>query len=458
MNPATDPLGPSHIAGIAWPPLVEAQIPQLPPLMQKLERTQWLAPHELRASQHRQLAVLAAHAQNHSPHFRARLHDAGLQPQDLSSPEGLRRLPLLTRRELQSAGQALFCTQLPATHQPLAETQTSGSSGEPVVVKRTAISQLFWMAETLREHLWQQRDFSGTLAVIRANYPAGAPEHHASWGAPTSVMFRTGPSHAMRITTDVAQQAEWLARIDPHYLLTYPTNLGALLSQIERCGIRLPRLRQIRTIGETLGTPVREAARSVLGVEIADTYSSQEVGVIALQCPHSGLYHIMAESLIVEVLDEHGMPCAPGQIGRIVLTDLHNLATPLVRYAINDYAEVGAACPCGRGLPTLKRIVGRERNMLLLPDGRRHWPLVGFDKYRSIAPIRQYQLIQRDRERIEVRLVAATALTATQETQLGALIHTALGHPFQLSFVYFDGEIPRSAGGKFDEFVCEARE
>ena len=43
--------------------------------------------------------------------------------------------------------------------------------------------------------------------------------------------------------------------------------------------------------------------------------------------------------------------------GRIVVTALNNFATPLIRYEIGDYAEVGEICSCGRGFrpPTGRR-------------------------------------------------------------------------------------------------------
>ena len=94
--------------------------------------------------------------------------------------------------------------------------------------------------------------------------------------------------------------------------------------------------------------------------------------------------------------------------------------------------------------------------MLLLPDGRRHWPLVGAYHFRDIAPIRQYQVIQRNREMMEVRLVSDSPLTDVQETRLKEIIHESLKFPFQLHFVYVSGEIPRGPGGKFEEFICEA--
>ena len=91
--------------------------------------------------------------------------------------------------------------------------------------------------------------------------------------------------------------------------------------------------------------------------------------------------------------------------GRLVVTSLHNLATPLIRYEHRDHVEVGTPCSCGRGLPTIARILGRTRNMLTLPDGRQHWPLTGFMAFREIAPVRQYQFVQHTREEIEVRFV-----------------------------------------------------
>ena len=118
-----------------------------------------------------------------------------------------------------------------------------------------------------------------------------------------------------------------------------------------------------------------------------DTYSSQEVGVIAIECPQGDGYHAMSEGLVVEVLRDDGEPCAAGETGHVVVTDLTNFATPLIRYDLADLAEAAGPCACGRGLPRIRRILGRERNLLRLPDGRRFWPLVGAFEYRAGAPV-----------------------------------------------------------------------
>jgi phenylacetate-CoA ligase len=310
-----------------------------------------------------------------------------------------------------------------------------------------------WLALTMREHLWAGSDFSGNLAAVRANIPKLSRD--PDWGPPVSLLFDTGPALRLPITLSVEELVAHLAAFKPANLIVYPGTLDALARHVAAHEIAFVGLEIIRTVGETLHGELRDLAQRVFGARLVDSYSSQELGYIALQCPAAEAYHVMAESLFVEVLDEAGEPCAAGRTGRVVLTDLHNFATPLVRYDIGDYAQVAPPCQCGRGLPALRRIVGRERNLVVMPDGTRHWPLVGFHRFRDVAPVAQYQLIQHTPEEIEVRLVVERPLGAGEEAALRAVIQGALGHPFTLRFSYFDGALPRGPGGKFDEFVCK---
>jgi phenylacetate-CoA ligase len=421
--------------------------------MQMLETTQWQSHENIVALQQRKLAVLAQHCEVHSPHFRTRLQAAGLKARDLASPAMFAKLPLLSRRDLQRATD-LFCSGVPQAHLPTYDTRTSGSTGEPVMVRRTAYSQLDWLATTMREHLWHGRDFRTPFCAIRANIPKLIRKEN--WGAPAALLHNTGPALGIPITTDIETQTALICEFKPLTLLIYPSNLAALAQHCAARSIVIPDLKNILTIGETLSPDVRVTAEATFGANVSDMYSSQEVGNIAIQCAQSGLYHVMAENLIVEILDKNGSAAAPGNGGRVVVTDLNNFATPLIRYDIGDYAEAGPACSCGRGLPTIKRILGRERNLILMPDSSRHWPLVGFHKFREIAPILQYQLIQEDREHIELRLVVERPLTAQEKEKIVAHVQASLGYLFALRLTYFSEKIPAGANGKFEEFLCRA--
>lgn len=437
---------------VAWPEITGKGLECLVSLIKSLETTQHLSAPELQRCQRIQLEVLAGYAARHSPFFAGRLRRASLRPADLGKPGALQRLDVLHRRDIQKAGTALRCAEVPPRHVPLNKGETSGSTGEPVVVLRTALNRLFWMAMTMREHLWNARNFALRSTSVRASIPALA--YKDDWGPPANLLFKTGRSQGIPITADAARQAAWISDFDPAYLLHYPSSLAALCDHCEKHAVKFAGLKQIRGIGETLPPALRSRTQKILGAKIVDTYSSNEAGVIAAECPVSGLYHIMAENLLVEIVDGKGQACARGEIGRVIITDLHNFATPLVRYDIGDYAEVGEPCPCGRGLPTIKRILGRERNLVVMPDGTRHWPLVGFGAFRDVAPVLQYQLVQHDSQNIEMRLVVETKLTLAEEGRLQHIVQGALGHPFTVRFTYFAGSIPRGAGGKFEEFMC----
>jgi len=431
-------------------------VKSLQALLTQLEQSQWESAQTLRALQLERFARLASHVWRHSPFFRLRLEQAGYTKNQVWTAEAFSRIPLLTRSELMLQETHIRCHAIPPEHGQTFRMQTSGSTGQTVTVLRTDATQRYWLTLAMREHQWHRRDFSATLAVIKATTPTMDDPIRAAqtgWGPPVSLLHKTGPSFSQPLSMPVAQQAVWLARIDPKYLLTYPTNLSALLDVYERGEATLPvALQQVRTVGETLHPGLRERCKALGDINVVDLYSSQELGLIALQCPESGLYHTQDENLIVEVLDEQGQPCTQGEIGRVVITDLHNYATPLIRYEIRDYAERGPACSCGRGLGSLKRIMGRRRNMVTLPDGSKHWPLVGAPRYREVADIRQYQVIQHGLDDIELRLLV-TPLTPGQEAAIATLAHQALGHPFKLRFSYFDRELPNTGNGKFEEFI-----
>ncbi|HKZ74431.1 MAG TPA: hypothetical protein VJ011_10220, partial [Steroidobacteraceae bacterium] len=182
------------------------------------------------------------------------------------------------------------------------------------------------------------------------------------------------------------------------------------------------------------------------------TYSSEEFGSIAVQCPGHGHYLVHAENLYLEVLRDDGEPCAPGETGRVVITALHNFVMPLIRYEIGDYAQLGGACPTGRGLPVLARVVGRERNMARDPDGRRFWPSFPAKMWIAIAPFRRVQLVQHTPSVIEARFVIERELTAPESARLVEALRGRLGYPFEIRLARVPA-IERAPGDKYEEFI-----
>jgi len=441
----------SVVPGLAWPALPRADTMAVLALHEQFQDSEWWAPGRLAAMQYRQLAVLLSHAKRSVPHYRKRLPDSGRVGAAM-----LQALPILSRAEAQAEPAALVSNAVPPAHLPLRTVRSSGSTGRPVEFKMSSVSGLFRRALYQREHRWHGRDLTLTAATIR-NFRDGSglpPEgkRAAGWG----YCYATKPVDALNIRATVGEQLDWLQRVRPAYLSTFPTNLRALAQTALERGLRLPGLRQATTYAESLPPGLRELARQAFGVAVTDIYSSEETGPIAFQCPqHEDRYHLQSENLIVEVVDDAGRPRPHGAAGRVLVTDLHNLATPLIRYELGDYAETGPACDCGRGLPVLARILGRSRNMLRMPGGQSRWPsLPSGDELGRIAPVRQFQLVQKELQRLELVLVVARTLSAKEEARVRAAFLADLGGGFDLAISCADA-IARTPGGKYEDFRCD---
>jgi phenylacetate-CoA ligase len=421
-----------------------------------LEGSQWEHPAALALGQRAQLRLLLEWAVNHVPYYGKAPAYAEILATLRRRPDEIdtewARLPILTKSELRCLGPSLNATILPAAHGPLGKSRTTGSTGIPVEVDTTSLTRMIWKALTVREHLWHRRNFSKRLGVIRHRDPSERrPQGYDSptWGAPVSELFASGPASVVHVGHSVGELAAWLKRFNPHYLLVYPSVAAALLEEL---GSDRPRaLEEIRLFSEPLDPGLEQRLAAQWQVRCSDMYSANEIGYMALRCAERGSLHIQSESVFVEILDETGQACAVGATGRLVITPLHNLATPLIRYELGDYATVGAPCACGRALPVIARVCGRVRNLARTPDGRRIYP-TGFVNIRNISPIRQAQCVQTATNHVDLRVVLDRQLTDAEKMQTIAIVHEILVYPFDVGIVVVD-RIERGATGKFEEFL-----
>ena len=419
-------------------------------LIDRLEQSQWFTRDRLDQLQESMLVRVVEHQYQYSPYFKQRLDSQGLTCKDVSTLAGLTQLIPFTKKDIQEAGESFNADSVPRSHLPLSKSQTSGSTGQPVNTFKTSMNTLFWHALVMRDHRWWGRDFNGKLASIRANNLSVTKRDE--WGGPATILYgKTGPAMGIPIKTHIHKQLELLNEFQPNILIIHAGVLSAMANEWEKTGFTLTELKHIKNIGETLHPELRERIKKLSGLHIEDIYSSSEVGAISIECPVSGLQHVMSENMIVEVLDDNGAACQPGQVGRVVVTDLYNSISPLIRYDIGDYAEVGEPCTCGRHLPTLKRIVGRERGLFQRDDGRKFWPTARMRDLEKVVPIQQWQMIQHEFDDIEYRIVTKDPLTEEQAAELTKIATDHFAIPVR--FVRFENQLPLR-NGKYEESIC----
>ncbi len=350
----------SGIETVLWPALLPERQARLLAIQFQLEQSEWWTAAELREHQFRQLGELLAHAHATVPFYAEALVAAGYRAGGQLTPEIWARLPILDRATQQAHREALTSRAVPPTHGPLTELRIDRMG--PVRVPITEMAQLMRLAIFLREQIWHPRDLAGKRAVLRLDDAGAGPvdgRREPAWGWPMGVLYETGPQTVLDRRATVDAQIAWLMREEPAYLVASPADLNALALEFRARSLKLPSLKGVQSLGGGLSSQVRAAAWDAWGVPLVHLYRAEEVGPLAVQCPDYEHLHIQSEQALVEVLDEQGNACGPGEVGRVVATSLNNFAMPLVRYDIGDTAEVGVACPCGRGLPVLTRIVNR---------------------------------------------------------------------------------------------------
>jgi phenylacetate-CoA ligase len=210
--------------------------------------------------------------------------------------------------------------------------------------------------------------------------------------------------------------------------------------------------------GQKLTAPMREAMERSFGAKIYDCYATQEMGLIAWECPETGDLHTCDGKLIVEVLKK-GRPAATGEQGEVVATALHAYSVPFIRYPLGDLVTVGPApCACGAPFGTIREIVGRHADFLQLPDGGIIHP--GQIQVTALKDsfdwIRRCQYVQERRDLVRARIVPRVAPTAAQHDELDRNVRAVLGPDVELHLELVD-DLGLEGTEKFKTIVSKVR-
>jgi phenylacetate-CoA ligase len=336
--------------------------------LREFERTQWLPASELRAYQWALLRRLLAHAYERCPFYRERFEAVGLLPADLRGLDDLAAFPVLEKCDIQCHRDAMVAEGWP--REDLIANQTGGSTGRPLSFYLSLDRKLSRAAGTVRHNRWAGWDVGDKVAMI--------------WGAPRDRPLDS-PKARLRnllldrqLFLDTAQFTEAklsefhkaLKRFQPKVILAYARGAVVLARYLKSRGLSAYQPYSLVTSAEVLEPTDRALVSEVFGCPVFDRYGCREVSVLASECAqHHGL-HTMAEGLYVEVV-RGDVPALPSEEGSILVTDLRNLAMPLIRYRIGDVGSFESdVCPCGRGLPRIRAVSGRVTDFLTGSDGR----------------------------------------------------------------------------------------
>ena len=413
-----------------------------------LRRTQWSTPEMMLNYQGRRLEDICRHAYESVPFYRDRLEP--LFRRGKLDLRAWRETPIFTRVDVETHGDAMRALVVPLKAARESEGRTSGTTGPSLHFVQSEAAILISQCHYERTLEAHQIDRTGHLAHIRleppgtADYPEGREDIGWNLDRPSARISM------LSIQESIAEQAEWLARRKPTYLTTYPSTAGALARHVETSGASL-RFAGVLTVGESVDAATREDVKRVFGCNIIDNYGATEIGYIAFQCPVGDGYHVCSEFALVELLDKDGNDAAEGQPGRVVLTPFYNFAMPFIRYEIGDFAiAANGPCPCGRTLPRLARILGRQRNIFTFPDGSQYSPWRWRIPFMPHLQAKQIQLVQTALDYIEIRYVPQHGAESPDAAAIEQIGRSVI-HPMVLCRAVPVKEIPRLPSGKIED-------
>lgn len=378
------------------------------PIWRELERTQWLSAPEIARLQFDALRRVIAHAASTSRYFHDEWARLAIGPDTLRTPEDIARFPLTTKDTIR-AHRAGMRSSRPAGR--VMTKRTGGSTGTFLEFDYDDQSLERRMATWHRGYAWAGAE-PGTRQFYFWGVAAGrSRKQRAKDWLYEQLYRRTFVDTLNYRDEDADRYCELLVRCSPDIIVAYTNPLFALARALEQRGKRPPSPRAIIVGAEQLHDAQRTLIERVFRAPVFETYGAREFMLIGAECEcHSG-FHLSAEHLMVEIVDDDGAPVEPGREGHIVVTDLYNYALPFIRYMTGDRGIATTdPCGCGRGLSRLARVTGRTLDQVVTPDGR-HLPGEYFVRLLGLEPrIRQFQVVQTAHDTMVVRLVLAPSV------------------------------------------------
>ncbi len=422
--------------GAATPRLVE----------EALERESWSG-EEWQRYQSAALAVLLERAAERVPFYRQLWHGR------CGDPRRLGDWPVLEKESLRRDPRA-FLTDGSNPRRMLPE-PTSGSTGTPLTVWRSRRTAIAWYALVeARMRRWNGVARGDRWAVLGGQLVVPATVRRPPywvWNA-TSRQLYLSSYHLAPETA--AGYLGALERSKVSYLLGYASALSSLARLAEEEGLVAPRLGVVLSNAEPLYAHQRVVVERVFGCPVRDTYGTAELAGAASEC-EAGHLHLWPEVAVIEVLDDDGAAALPGTPGRLVATTLLNGDMPLVRYEVGDriaLAPPERECSCGRRLPLVASLEGRLDDVVVTPEGRRVGRLDPV--FKGGLPIREAQIVQETRTRVEMLVVPAAGYSPRTRAELGERLAERLGPSIEVEVREVE-HLERGRSGKLRAVVSK---
>ncbi|MHA1833655.1 MAG: phenylacetate--CoA ligase family protein, partial [Candidatus Baldrarchaeia archaeon] len=413
----------------------------------KLNRSQWLSYDKIKRIQLNRLKKIVNYAYRNVPFYHSLMKIKGVKPSDIKRLNDIRKMPILTRKDVQTNFSSLVSLSYPKRQ--VYVSNTSGSTGLPLTFIVSKESKVYGLSSSFRFFSWYGWKVGDKVAKVWA-LPHIANSKLAKLKLKFSSIIRNEMLlNSLGITPQQAISfVREINRKKPKIITGYTSALLYISKIIQKYNLIVEdhsREWVVVNQAEMLEDHVKEIIGKAFQTNVYNFYGSREISSIAASCPISPYLHINAENLIVEVIKDNEP--VNNEVGKIVITNLREFAMPLIRYEIGDFGEISAEkCECGRGLPSLTRVIGRTSDVLVIRE-----KVFSFPSFRSVfegLPILRYQIVQKSETELDVFVVTDSAKTLKGlERLITNRFYELLGKDVHIQVTFMD-RIPLTPSGK----------
>jgi phenylacetate-CoA ligase len=413
------------------------------------EREQWTF-EQTEADQQERLKYLLRHAATRVPYYRSMWADRRKNG-DQSSWEVLENWPLLDKEEVRknpraflSEGFNRFC---------LFRSHTSGTTGKPLELWQTRESLREWYGlMEARWRRWYGVSNHDRWAILGGQLVTPVTQQKPPfwiWNRAFRQLYMSS-YHISDATIPMYLDALREYRIA--YLIGYTSALYSLARYVLNHDVKRVPMKVAITNAEPVSALQREAISRAFRCPVRETYGMSEAVAAASECEY-GTLHLWPKVGVVEVFDGD-TPLGPGEAGELVSTGLLNDAMPLIRYRIGDRGAIApneGSCDCGRRLPALLFVEGRQDDVLYTRSGAQIGRLDPV--FKADLPVREAQIVQRSLSSVVVNIVPDHGWTSEAGHRIAEQIRHRMGDVNVA--IHLVDSIPRGPNGKFRAVVRE---
>lgn len=232
----------------------------------------------------------------------------------------------------------------------------------------------------------------------------------------------------------------------PIFVKGYPSGLYIFAKFIKNKGLNVFKPKALFSASETLHDFQKQLLEEVFQCPVYQWYGQVETTINIHECEHRRL-HVKEEYGLLELLNEKGEEANPGEIANAIATGWGNKAFPLIRYDTGDNMILASekTCPCGRNGRIIEKIIGRDEDFIITPEGRKIGRLDFI--FKPVNTVAESQIIQESLDTIVVKIVPVAGYSLRDEKLIKEMIHKYLGDSINLQIQQVKS-IARSTNGK----------